>query len=195
VIRPPRPDELDRLREIERAAGVPFAAVGLPEIAADEPPSVAILERHRRAGWAWVVTVDAGADGDPRADAASDGPGGADGIVAGYVVVDVLEGPGPNGPTERSAHIEQVSVDPRFGRRRLGARLIDHVAAEARGRGLAALTLTTFRDVAWNAPYYERCGFRVLADDELGPGLRRVRADEASHGLDPAGRVCMRREI
>jgi hypothetical protein len=65
----------------------------------------------------------------------------------------------------------------------------------ARQRGLDAVTLTTFRDVAWNAPYYERCGFRVLDETELGPGLRRVRDTEAAHGLDPARRVCMRRDL
>ncbi len=37
--------------------------------------------------------------------------------------------------------------------------------------------------------------FRVLADDELGPGLRAVRETEAAHGLDPALRVVMRREL
>jgi GNAT superfamily N-acetyltransferase len=198
MIRPPRADELERLREIERAAGRAFTEVGMPEIAADEPPSIAVLERYRIAGWAWVVTAGV--------RAADDGGGGApadDAVVAGYVIVDVLDEPGPGpgpGPArapapERSAHVEQVSVDPRFAGRRLGRRLLDHVADQARGHGLDAVTLTTFRDVPWNAPYYERCGFRRLADDELGPGLRRVRDDEAAHGLEPGRRVCMRRDL
>jgi len=182
VIRPPRSDELERLREIEREAGRLFVDVGMPEIAADEPPPLAVLERCRAEGWAWVVTADA--DGDTLAD---------DGVPVGYVIVDVLDEPGP-GPG-RSAHVEQVSVDPAFAGRRLGQRLLDHVADQARRRGLDAVTLTTFRDVPWNAPYYERCGFRVLAGDELGPGLRRVRDAETVHGLDPAQRVCMRRDL
>jgi GNAT superfamily N-acetyltransferase len=180
VIRPPRDDELERLRAIERAAGRAFAEVGMPEIAEDEPPSIATLARYRASGWAWVITVDG--DGGPRGDD----------VVAGYVIVDVLDDALVAGA---SAHVEQVSVDPDFARRGHGRRLLDHVDDRARERGLGALTLTTFRDVPWNAPYYERCGFRVLDDEELGPGLRRVRADEAAHGLDPAARVCMWRPV
>jgi hypothetical protein len=36
--------------------------------------------------------------------------------------------------------------------------------AWAQRHGLAALTLTTFTDVPWNMPYYERLGFRHLCD-------------------------------
>lgn len=179
VIRPPAPDELERLRQIERAAGQAFAAVGMPEIASDDPLPVAVLERYRTAGRAWVVT--------------------ADGVVAGYLLVDVLGQPGPSDPERsyggRTAHVEQVSVDPAYAGRRLGARLVEHVADVARRDGLVALTLTTFRDVPWNAPYYERLGFRSLAEGELGPDLRARRDREAAHGLDPAARVCMRRDL
>src|SRR5262249_34656732 len=59
---------------------------------------------------------------------------------------------------------------------------------------LTALTLTTFRDVPWNAPWYEARGFRVLDDDELTPGLRQRRAAEDALGLEAALRVVMRRE-
>jgi GNAT superfamily N-acetyltransferase len=217
VVRAPRPDELERLRDIERAAGRAFVDVGMPDIAADEPPSAAVLDRYRRAGWAWVVAV-APAAGDGRAGGRGSGrgeagggdsgggeaggrqPGGAeadnrdaDGVPAAYVIADVLDRPGPG--SGGAAHVEQVSVDPAFAGRGWGRRLLDHVADHARRQGLAAVTLTTFRDVPWNAPYYERCGFRALSEDELGPDLRRLRAAEAAHGLDPALRVCMRRDL
>ncbi|MDD9369013.1 MAG: GNAT family N-acetyltransferase [Acidimicrobiales bacterium] len=177
IIRPPRASELERLRVIERAAGRAFVDVGMPDIAADEPPSIATLEGYRAAGWSWVITG-----------------GGPSAPVVGYALVDVLDEPGRR-PGERAAHVEQVSVDPLFSHRGLGRRLLDHVADIARGHGLDAITLTTFRDVPWNAPYYGRCGFRVLDEDDIGPGLRRVRDREAAHGLDPAERVCMRREL
>jgi GNAT superfamily N-acetyltransferase len=183
MIRPPRIDELEGLRAIERAAGRPFADIGMPEIAADEPPSVDELDAYRARGGAWVITAG-GADDAPDGDR-----------PVGYVLVDVVDAPGPGGEGARAAHIEQVSVDPAWAGRRLGARLIEHVAGEARRQGLDALTLTTFRDVAWNAPYYERLGFRVVEEAELGRGLRRVRDLEAAHGLDPARRVCMWRPL
>jgi hypothetical protein len=56
----------------------------------------------------------------------------------------------------------------------------------------AIVLLTTFRDVPWNAPYYQRLGFHILRDEELGPGLRSIRAHETQLGLPPESRVCMR---
>jgi hypothetical protein len=57
------------------------------------------------------------------------------------------------------------------------------------------VTLTTFERVPWNGPYYAGHGFRVLAEDEIGPELRQLRDEEAMHGLDRNLRVCMRRDI
>jgi ribosomal protein S18 acetylase RimI-like enzyme len=103
------------------------------------------------------------------------------GRPAAYAVVQWVDG---------VLHLEQVSVHPEYAGRRIGAELIDHLAGSY---DTPALTLTTFRDVPWNAPYYERLGFRVLAEAEVTPGLRDVRAVEAAHGLDAWPRVCMRR--
>src|SRR5215210_5829292 len=61
TIRPARPNELEALRALERDAGRAFAAIGMAEIARDEPAPVAELEAFRAAGRAWVA-VDA-ADG------------------------------------------------------------------------------------------------------------------------------------
>jgi hypothetical protein len=55
------------------------------------------------------------------------------------------------------------------------------------------LVLTTFRDVPWNARYYQRLGFVILTDDEVTPGLQAIREHQAAIGLDRWPRVCMRR--
>jgi N-acetylglutamate synthase-like GNAT family acetyltransferase len=89
-----------------------------------------------------------------------------------------------------AAHIEQVSVHPEVAHRGIGRALIDDLGERA-GR---ALTLTTFADVPWNAPYYARLGFRTLSGDEVTPGLREIRRAEDAMGLDAWPRVCMRRE-
>jgi len=138
----------------------------MSEVAAHEPMSVEELDAYRRAGLAWVVVLD----GEPVA----------------YIVMEVVDS---------AAHVEQVSVDPAFARQRLGRRLLEHVAGEARAEGRTAVTLTTYREVPWNAPYYSRCGFRVLEEAELGPELRAKRDAETAHGLDPTLRVCMRRDL
>lgn len=172
IIRTPSPAELPLLRGIERAAGEPFRALGMTAIADDEPPSVAELTRYQRAGRALAAYDERGP-----------GEGGKGG--AGHPVAYLLWE-----PVDGCTHIEQVSVHPGHGRRGIGRDLIDRAELDS---GLGALTLTTFAEVPWNAPYYVRLGFRVLADAELTPGLRAIRAREAELGLDRWPRVCMRR--
>ncbi|MEU5161864.1 GNAT family N-acetyltransferase [Streptomyces sp. NPDC020875] len=159
--------DLPLLQDIERAAGEPFRALGMAEIADDEPPAADLLERYRAGGRAWVAV---GADDRPLA----------------YLIHDTVDG---------AAHVEQVSVHPDAAGRRLGSALIDHLGGRAAADGLAALTLTTFAEVPWNAPYYTRIGFRVLAESEITEGLREIRRAEKEHGLDRWPRVCMRRDL
>ncbi|WP_225802116.1 GNAT family N-acetyltransferase [Streptomyces sp. NK15101] len=168
-IRAAAPAELPLLQDIERAAGEPFRTLGMAAIADDDPLPLDVLETYCRAGRAWVA-VDA-----------------ADRPVA-YLLTDTVDG---------AAHIEQVSVHPDAARRGVGRALIEHLAAAAREQGLAALTLTTFAEVPWNAPYYARLGFRPLADSDpaLTEGLRAISRAEAAHGLSVWPRVCMRREV
>jgi GNAT superfamily N-acetyltransferase len=158
-------DDVPALQAIETAAGEAFRALGMDAIAEDDPPGAAQLLDHRRAGLAWV-----GLDGDGRPIA--------------YLIAEPVDG---------DLHVEQVSVHPRGARQGLGRALIEHAAEEAGRLGLAALTLTTFTGVPWNAPYYERLGFRAVPADELGPGLRAIRRHEAAIGLDAWPRAAMRR--
>lgn len=167
MIRPARADELAKLREIEREAGAIFRDLDMHAVADDEPLSVATLATYQAAGRVWVATDD------------------ADEPVA-YLLVRVVDA---------NAHIEQVSVHPRAARHGLGRELIDAATLWARAQQLEAVTLSTFRDVPWNRPYYERLGFRVVDDALLTPGLRALRADEASAGLDRWPRVVMLRSL
>ncbi|MGQ4511628.1 GNAT family N-acetyltransferase [Streptomyces sp. DW26H14] len=104
-----------------------------------------------------------------------------DGRAVGYLLHEEVDG---------LAHVEQVSVHPDAAHRGIGRTLIDDLALRAG----TALTLTTFADVPWNAPYYARLGFRPLAGDAVSPGLREIRRVEAAMGLDAWPRICMRRE-
>ncbi len=98
-------------------------------------------------------------------------------------------------PVDGQLHVEQVSVHPRRARRSIGRSLLERAATHALGVGVSALTLTTFEHVPWNAPYYRRCGFRVLHEREWTQGLRAIREREAAHGLNRCPRVCMRRDL
>jgi len=57
-----------------------------------------------------------------------------------------------------------------------------------------ALTLTTFAEVPWSAPYYERCGFRPLADAELTGGCARSAPARRRTGRIAGPGCALRRE-
>lgn len=160
--------ELDvvRLQAIEVAAGELFRSTGMGWVADDPPPSSDVLLGHVATGSAWVAV-----DGD---------------VVVGYAIASMVDGDG---------HVDQVSVDPTAAGRRIGERLIDLVDEWAAAQGAPALTLTTFRDVPWNAPYYRRIGFTDMPDADLGPDLRSIRDAERDAGLDVAPRLAMRRVV
>ena len=109
-----------------------------------------------------------------------------DGHPVGFVVVDLVD---------EAAHVEEISVLPDVGGRGHGMALMRHVEKWARTKGFATVTLTTFREVPWNRPWYERRGYRVLAEEEWTPGLVVRREAEAEHGLDPDQRVIMAKAL
>lgn len=98
-------------------------------------------------------------------------------------------------PMTDAWHLQEIDVHPAHARRGLGARLITAIADAARICGLPALTLSTTSDIAWNAPYYERLGFRRLAAPELTADLLEVQRLERAAGLPMAVRVCMRKPL
>jgi GNAT superfamily N-acetyltransferase len=159
--------ELSVLQDIDVATGQMFRDIGMPEVGDYDPWPLPELEKSRAAGLLWVV------------------PGEAGGPVA-FLMGTVVDG---------CLHVEQLSTDPGSARRGLGRSLLEYAARRAAADGLPALTLTTFAHVPWNAPYYARCGFRILDDAEVTPGLRAIRQREAEVGLDRWPRVCMRRDV
>jgi ribosomal protein S18 acetylase RimI-like enzyme len=163
-IRNARPDDLAVLVDIERATGRMFLALDADLFADHDPGSVEELTPYADSGRAFV-SVD------------------ADDSAVGYLLVDPVDG---------AAHIEQVSVHPDHARKGLGRALIEHAASWARARDLDSLTLTTYVDVPWNRPYYERLGFRRLTTDEETPGLRAIREHERAIGLEVWPRTGMR---
>ena len=158
-----RPGDLSRIASIELAAARLLTGYA-PEAVLEEVTSNEDLQAAQRDGRLWVAL-----SGD---------------TPVGFAHVEILE---PN-----AAHLEEIDVHPEHGRRGLGARLVRHVCRWAEARGLDAVTLTTFRDVSWNMPFYARLGFEEVAQADLSPALREVLADETRRGLDPARRVVMK---
>ncbi|HEX7798687.1 MAG TPA: GNAT family N-acetyltransferase [Vicinamibacterales bacterium] len=96
-------------------------------------------------------------------------------------------------PEPDHAHLDEIDVHPAHGRRGLGTRLVRAVCEWARAASYKSITLCTFRDVAFNAPFYASLGFEIVPAADLSPALRAIVADETRRGLDPARRVVMRR--
>ena len=163
-LRAATPSEIERVREIERASASRFVGTARAELAHDEPTDAATLAQRITAGGLLVAEHDR--------------------QIVAFVMFREVEGCG---------YIEQIDVLPSHERRGIGARLIEAVGEVARGRGWPALTLSTFKDVPFNAPYYRRLGF---ADVEmLTPGMAEIRTEHEVRGLDESMRVFMRREV
>lgn len=166
MIRPAEPEDLQRIQDIEVAAGQLFRAIGMASVADDPPLTQEELTAYQRVGRAWVAT------------------GSSDAAIA-YILVEVLGA---------WAHVEQVTVHPEHSHCGIGSALMAHLERWATGAGLRGLSLTTFTSVPWNAPYYERLGFRHLPENEWTDEHALVVLREKQHGLDAWPRSVMVKE-
>jgi GNAT superfamily N-acetyltransferase len=161
------PGDVTALPEIERLAGLGFRTypgdLGIPEEMYDAPNSVETFAAAQRAGRLWVART---ADGQP----------------VGFALVIVIDG---------YAHLDEVDVLPSYGRRGIGSALLAAVCEWARDAGYPAVTLRTFRGVPWNAPFYEKRGFRVVDSQTLSPGHVALETAERQRGLRTDLRVTM----
>lgn len=154
--------DLPNLVALEVEAGQLFHTVGMSEIA-DHVPEISSLREALEDDRIWVAHEQS--------------------EVLAYVVAEVLDG---------NAHVAQVSVAQRYARRAIGRRLIELVESWGSGAGRPATTLTTFRDVPWNGPYYARLGYRELPAEHIGPELARTMAHESTlPGIDASRRCAM----
>lgn len=156
-----RPDDAEAMPAIEAAAGALFSEVdGLDGLAGTHTLPVDRLQRYIRKGHCLVVHV-----GD---------------AMAGFLV---------NEPFQRELHIWEMDVHPHYQQRGIGAGLLRACLVDARNSGFRAVTLTTFRDVPWNGPFYARLGFEEVTALDAHPRLAGELALDADHGL-PAERRC-----
>lgn len=98
------------------------------------------------------------------------------GLSVGFAVVETVDG---------GAHLATLAVHPSAGRQGIGTRLLDAACELAAERGRPAITLTTFLDLPWNAPWYAARGFAVLPPADWGPELGNVWAAEANIMVAP----------
>ena len=114
------------------------------------------------------------------------------GVVLSAFVDDTLVGFLTAARVDDGFHLWQMAVALAHQRRGIGTRLIEALQREAVSRGVGAVTLTTFRDVSWNAPFYASLAFEMVGNAELNGFLRDVLAREAAHGIPVELRCAMR---
>ena len=154
--RPGRPADAPHLGAVESAAAQRFGAIGMTAIAEGRPTDPLEYRALAEAGRLWVAEKE-------------------EGSLVGLAIAGAVDGEGC---------LAEVSVHPDHGRRGHGRWLIEAVEDWARGQGHGRIFLTTFRDVAWNRSLYERLGYGVVEERDLGPELRAIRDEEGSRGLD-----------
>tara|TARA_B100000676_G_C18090343_1_gene859070 strand:- start:300 stop:833 length:534 start_codon:yes stop_codon:yes gene_type:complete len=167
TIRPARLSDLQACRVIEDDAGAIFQKVGMADVDEDPPRSLDELRQAHIHRHLWIA-VDK-----------------FDTPIAFALTEDV----------DGNLHLAEISVVQAWQREGVGRRLIEHLVTEGRSRGYRALTLTTFRDVPWNGPYYSRLGFEEIAAGDMLPGITSVMDSEAPQFLESTPRIAMRRVL
>ena len=160
------PDDAERLCAIEREAVALFRGhEAWPSYSAMALP-VDIVRQLITRGLCWVAAVD--------------------GEVVGFVCLDTDGNPGAIG-------IAEIDVLPAFGRRGIGAALLEHACAWAREAGYSRVDLGTLADVPWNAPFYAKHGFTVV--DKRAPEFAEALARDRDNGFPDHLRVFMSRAL
>lgn len=159
-------DEIHKVAPVELAAAEAYRTIGMDVIADDEPISESKLLQAVKEQRLWFAVEY--------------------GVLKAYLLGDFLP---------QSLHIDQVTVHPDASRRGLGALMIESVSADPRSKERGLITLTSFANVPWNAPYYERIGFTDIAEEDWPEGIAEKVAAEQEAGLAAWPRVVMQRAI
>ncbi|GAN64377.1 acetyltransferase [Acetobacter indonesiensis NRIC 0313] len=162
-VRMGRPPDASLLPEVERAAAEIFRQ--LPQLAflADDEPAVSETKHLAciKAGTCWVA---ADREDQPVGFLSAESQG-------------------------RDLHILEVSVKPVAQGRGVGRALIAAACHFASEHTYQRITLTTFLNVPWNRPFYEKLGFRLVERSEPECRLQSLVHEEEASGL-PVGSRC-----
>ena len=153
VIRFGRADDLPLLGAIEQSGAETFTAFGQPLADGSPPPPDDQWAKVLDHGLLWV------------AEDLADGP-------IGFLAAE---------RTDDGLYIEQVDVLMPRQRQGYGRRLMQSAIDWARAEGLPAVTLTTFRSIPFNGPFYASMGF--VEQDAPSPHLTATLANEAASGF------------
>ncbi len=167
VIRAARNEDLALLGPLELRAALRFEQSLHPQCVNLPHFDVSRLAELARGGSVWVAVTPTD-------------------VPVGFVIAEQLAG---------EAYVHELDVEPDYGGRGLGHRLLRRVAEWAQRDGLPSLLLATFADVPYNAPFYARLGFVVVPLGAYSAAMRRQREEDAAAGMPEASRVMMRAPV
>lgn len=104
--------------------------------------------------------------------------------VVGFICLHYID-------EESTIHISEFAVDYAYQKQRIGFQLINFVIELAK-KECKNITLTTFYNVPWNAPFYEKLGFAIMDSNQLNERLALLLTQEAEVGLPKEYRCAMR---
>ena len=173
IIRLGRTDELGAILEVERLAGQRFSVYGInptkeedereEESDNDDYEFGAEHEEGLKNNRLWVAVT----------------PGSK---IVGFALAQVVDNEG---------HLRELDVLQEYGRKGIGQTLINTVIDWCHTQGYTTLTLTTFKDIPFNRPYYEKVGFKVIQIGNLRGRLKEMITEENASSV--MERVAMRK--
>jgi len=161
-IRKATPNDFVNLPAIEKEAAQAFAEAGFVDIAEMDPLPASFYDGLPPAA---IILVAEQAD-----------------KITGFCVVIKIDG---------EAHLKELSVSYNSSGKGIGKALLQQAVHEAYGKDYQAMTLTTFADLPFNAPFYQHCGFKAFIPDKSWPELRALHEKEKRNELAPYNRIVM----
>lgn len=167
TIRLARSQDLEHLPKIEQSAARTFSnyleILQFPQELLDRPVPIAKLKQAQQENMLWVA-------------------GDRHNRPIGFAYVEKLG---------YCWHLEELDVHPQSQKQGIGSALVKAVCDRLIEMRISAITLTTFRDIPWNAPFYQKLGFQEISFSECSIELQEIVTRENQQGLQQDKRVIM----
>lgn len=162
-IRLAQDDDAECIRKIELEAAKKFKGLGLIDHLLEQSFCQEKLKELITQEQVWVVSSPT--------------------LPVGFIIMSILG---------QEAYLEEISVLPQYGGQGLGTKMIDTVCQWSKSKRLNSVLLSTFRNVRWNAPFYEKLGFKILCSQEWSQEMHKIQSAEKLYGYPVDERVFMR---
>jgi GNAT superfamily N-acetyltransferase len=167
TIRPATHGDIPQLVLIELAGNELFTPTGLiPPEQMDDHVSIEWHQDAIEAGMSFVVT-------------------NTDDFPVGFTLTSLRE---------PDLYLDEIAVHPDYARQGLGSALLGHCLERAKDLRVRSVSLSTFRNVPWNGPFYKQFGFRELPQKKWTGWMHQINAVQAET-LDVTERCFMRRQV